>query len=587
MGTLLDYYGPMFSFKRLATLAGVLTLSCSCALADTAPPRARSPAVLEAELVYQILTSEISVQNGDVSSGYTLMLDAARKADDPKLYTRAVEIALAARSGESALSAATAWVKAFPTSSEANRYVLQILVGLNKTSETQDPIQRWLAALPVSERATAISSLQRFFNRSADKKLAARVVEKALNADLANPTTGPVAWAVIGQLRLNDDDKHGALDAMRRGATLDPQSQEVVLLALRLLDADTNAAEETVRRYLAGSPSPEIQMAYARRLLEERRYTEGYQRIQQLTKDRPDFADGWLVQGSLEFQDKKWDTAKSSLLRYLEVQASSGSTSTAPASERGQVQAYLLLSQIAEQGRRWDEAQDYLEKIDATQDAMRVLVRRAGILARQGKLEEGRALLRSSPERQPEDARAKLSAEAQLLRDFKQFEALFALLQEAVERAPEDAELIYDQAMAAERLGKLPEMEALLRRVIAIKPDYHHAYNALGYSLAERGLRLVEARQLIAKALELAPNDPYIEDSLGWVEFRSGNLEEALRLLTGAHKARPDAEIAAHLGEVLWALNRRSEAQATWKSALELSPENETLLETMQRFKVH
>jgi Flp pilus assembly protein TadD len=140
--------------------------------------------------------------------------------------------------------------------------------------------------------------------------------------------------------------------------------------------------------------------------------------------------------------------------------------------------------------------------------------------------------------------------------------------------------------MLAEKLNNLPEMERLLRQVIATKPDYHHAYNALGYSLADRGQRLPEARQLIQKALEFAPGDPFISDSLGWVEFRMGNKAEALRILEAAYKIRPDAEIAAHLGEVLWSAGERDKAQVIWKEGLLLNAENETLQETLKRLRV-
>jgi tetratricopeptide (TPR) repeat protein len=171
----------------------------------------------------------------------------------------------------------------------------------------------------------------------------------------------------------------------------------------------------------------------------------------------------------------------------------------------------------------------------------------------------------------------------QLLRDNKQYLDAYSVLASAAKDFPTDTDLAYDLAMAAEKIGKVEEMEKLLRQVIAAKPDYHNAYNALGYSLAERNTRLTEARALVAKALEFAPNDPYIVDSMAWVEFRSGNKQEALRLLQGAFKARPDAEIAAHLGEVLWSLEQQGQAKSIWKEGLALNPDNETLKETIQR----
>jgi Flp pilus assembly protein TadD len=180
----------------------------------------------------------------------------------------------------------------------------------------------------------------------------------------------------------------------------------------------------------------------------------------------------------------------------------------------------------------------------------------------------------------------KITAEVQLLRDSNQYKGAYELLSQAAERNSDDFDLLYDLAMVTERLGNLDEMERLLRRVIAGKPQYQHAYNALGYSLAQRNTRLPEARQLILKALEFSPDDPFITDSLGWVEFRSGNMAEALRILEGAFKARPDAEIAAHLGEVLWAMGRRDQAVNIWKEGAQINAENETLRETLKRVRV-
>jgi tetratricopeptide (TPR) repeat protein len=245
----------------------------------------------------------------------------------------------------------------------------------------------------------------------------------------------------------------------------------------------------------------------------------------------------------------------------------------------------LLLSQIAEQSQRLEEAENYLKRIDSTKDGLRVAVRRASLLARQGKMDDGRAIIRNAPETQESDERTKISAEVQLLRENRQFQTAYEVLVAAIARYPQDNDLVYDQAMMAEKLGKANEMEQLLRRLIASKPDYHHAYNALGFSLAERNVRLPEARQLVVKALELAPNDPFIVDSLAWVEFRSGNSAEALRLLQDAYKTRPDAEIAAHLGEVLWTQGKRDEALDMWKQGAALNPDNETLLETTLRLQ--
>jgi len=178
-------------------------------------------------------------------------------------------------------------------------------------------------------------------------------------------------------------------------------------------------------------------------------------------------------------------------------------------------------------------------------------------------------------------------AEVQLLRENGRATTAYELLGAAVQRSPQDHELLYDKALMAEKMGNYDAMERLLRRLIALKPDYHHAYNALGYSFAERNIRLAEARVLINKALEFAPQDPMIMDSLGWVEFRSGNNAEALKILQAAFQARKDADIAAHLGEVLWAVGQREQAVAVWREGLRLESDSETLTETLKRLKVN
>ncbi|HEY1392281.1 MAG TPA: tetratricopeptide repeat protein, partial [Methylibium sp.] len=249
-------------------------------------------------------------------------------------------------------------------------------------------------------------------------------------------------------------------------------------------------------------------------------------------------------------------------------------------------QVYLLLAQAAEQRRDYKAAEAWLNKIDNPAAALLVQSRRAAILAQQGKLAEARELIRKTPERSPDDARAKLVAEAELLRDTRHWREAYDTLGEAVKRTPEDTDLLYEQAMMAEKLDRMDDMERLLRRVIALKPEHQHAYNALGYSLADRNLRLPEARQLIVKALQLAPGDPFITDSLGWVEYRMGNRAEAARLLRQAYEAQPDAEIAAHLGEVLWVSGERDEARKVLREGRDKDAGNDVIKDTLARLKV-
>ena len=468
-------------------------------------------------------------------------------------------------------------------SKPATRLSQQILVGLNRLPETTEYIQSHLSALPEGDRRVAIINLARYLARAADKKQASATAQHALEAELAHASNGPAAWTTVGTLRLLAGDPEGALIAARNGAQLQITAVEPASLALALMATKGDAAENLVIRHLQAKTNSDIRMAYVRKLLDAQRFGEALEQAKNVTHYAPSMADGWLMRGSLEYQEQQWSASENSLKKYIELSQTVSSESAAEVQQRGVAQAYLLLSQMAENNQRLDEAQKYLNLIDSPQDNLRVQTRKAALLAKQGKLDEALALLQQAPEVQADDARLKITAQAQLLRDFKRFQAAYDVLSAGVKQYPQDMDLLYDLAMSAEKIGHLEEMESLLRKIIANKPDYHHAYNALGYSLADRAQRLPEAKQLIQKALEYSPNDPYILDSLGWVEFKSGNYDEALRILRSAFDAKPDPEISAHLGEVLWTLHRKDDALATWKAGLLLSTDNETLNDTMRR----
>lgn len=539
---------------------------------------------LDAQLFYQLLIGELNATAGEPAAAVSLVLDAARRTRDPQLYKRATDLALESRSGDAALASARAWRQAFPATSEAHRYVLQILLALNRVTESTEALKSLLEITPAAEREQTLAGVPRLYARVGDKKLAATAVEQALAPMLTANATAAPAWASIGRLRLAAGDSAGALDAARRAQAADKQSETPVLLALELMDAKTPQAEALVRSFLASprNGSPELRMAYARTLLDAQRHADASTQLQALVRDKPDNAQAWLVLGSLQAQENQASQAEASLQRYISLAQAQG-----PASEtaRGLAQAYLALAQLAEKRKDFKGAEAWLNKIDSAEAMTQAQTRRATLLGRQGRLQEGVALIRALPERRLGDSRNKLLAEVSLLREFKQFQPAYDLMTKAIAESPQDVELIYEQAMLAEKLNLLPDMERLLRQVIAIKPDYYAAYNALGYSLADRNVRLPEAKQLIQKALEFVPADPYIQDSLGWVEFRLGNRAEALRILEAAYKARPDAEIAAHLGEVLWTMGQRERAQAIWKEGLLLNAENETLQETLKRLR--
>jgi len=584
----MNYYDHM----RPSLLFTLLTACCITTHAQTvAPPEAAAAAAakssaLDGALFYQLLLGELNAQAQEPAAAFSLLLDAARKTGDEALFRRTVQIALRARSGDSALQAAKAWQEALPASQEANRFVLQILLNLNRLAQTQEPLRRLLALTPAQQRADSIWAIPSLYERASDKQLAATVVLKALSPLFSDPKLGATAWAAMGRLWMAAGNTAAALSAAEKAQTFATHQEHPAWLALSLMRAEVAQAESLVKNYLANSPSTEFRMAYAQTLLLAKRHVEALKELQNINQQQPDHAPATLLQGALNLEIGQLDAAQANFLRYLELIKTQTSAQTSVPAPRGISQAYLSLAQIALLRKDLAQAQDWLQRVDHPDDLLSAQLRRAGLMAQQGQLEAALTLIHRLPQRTAADARLKRSAEVQILRDQKLFTRARNVLETALADNPEDTEAVYELAMLAEKMDDLADMERLLRQLMVAKPDDPQAYNALGYSLADRDMRLPEARQLIEKALTLAPNDPFIVDSLAWVAFRMGQSDEALRLLRQAFGQKPDAEIAAHLGEVLWVTGQSDEARKIWREGLEINPDNETLKATLQRLRV-
>ena len=563
--------------------------------APQAAPEKIENSALNGPLFQQLLIGEIEVREGDLGAGYQLMLDAARRTKSEQLFRRATEIALQARAGDEALVAVNAWRLAIPGSLEALRYQVQLLVQLNRAAEVVEPLQALIKATPAGERNALMVALPRFFARSSDRTQAAQVVEQVLLPYADAPETRVAARVGIGRGWLGAINGEKALALAQSAHEMDRSAEAPAGLALEMMPG-TPAAEAIVKDHLAAKPdSNAVRLVYVRTLLASQRLVDATSQLETLTQNSPKLPQAWLTLGALHVQLREPGPATTALLKYVElVQAGdmpaptgANDDDTPPASkEDALTRGYLLLSQAADQQNDFKGAEAWLAKIDNPKRALEVQARRASLLAREGKVKEARELIRRLPEKTPEDARAKVLAEAQVLRDAKLWRDANDVLAQANKRFPDDADMIYEQSMMAEKLNRLADMERLLRRVIELKPDHQQAYNALGYSLAERNVRLPEARTLIQKALALSPGEPSITDSLGWVEYRLGNRDEAVRLLREAYRGQPDAEIAAHLGEVLWVTGQTDEARKVWREGRQRDEANDVLRETLARLRV-
>lgn len=574
--------------RRVITAAALLAVALQAQAQDdaitTAPAEAPTNSAMDAPLFYQLLIGEIELQNGQAGVAFQVLLDAARRTSDEELFKRVVNIAIQARAGDQALLAARAWAETVPTSTDALQSVVQLLSLMNKPAEVAQPLSALLRIAPAPQRPGFILALTRLFQRSPDPKSVLAGLGPVLRAQ-----TGPLKPAALyteARLSINAGENARALALTRELNQLAPDGDDAMQLAVDLMAAEPQA-ESLISARLQQKPEQHaLRQAYGRALIQAQRPAEAAREFRLLTEATPDNPAPWLALGAIELELKHPAAAEVALregLKRLDTPAA-GTDEEIKARANGRQQAWLMLSQAAEQRGDYKAAEAALQKVDS--GGLDVRYRRASLLAKQGKLAEARKLLQPAANAGDAEARAALLAEAQLMRDQRDYAASLGVLQAAAARFPGDTDLIYEQAMMTEKVGKFDEMETLLRKVIEIKPDYHHAYNALGYSLAERNLRLPEAKQLIEQALKLAPGEPFIVDSLGWVEFRLGNLTEAAKLLRQAHTGRPDAEIAAHLGEVLWASGAQDEARRVLADAAQRDPGNEALRETLDRLKV-
>ncbi|OIQ67968.1 beta-barrel assembly-enhancing protease [mine drainage metagenome] len=308
--------------------------------------------------------------------------------------------------------------------------------------------------------------------------------------------------------------------------------------------------------------------------------------LQSLKSHAPDYADAWLIGGALAMQSDQFEPAQSQLQHFLDLVNATPVAKQSPQIQRERSQAFFSMARIAQQRKDFKQADLWLQRVDSADDLLLAQIRRASLMAQQGQVDQAIELIQRQPERSGDDAQLKRSAEVQILRDQKLFERARDRLQTFISQNPDDLDLVYDLAMVDEKLGNFSEMESSLRALMLTRPADPQAYNALGYSLADRNTRLDEALELINKALQLSPGDPFITDSLAWAEFRRGNVAVALTLLQKVFKEKPDVEIAAHLGEVLWANNQHQQAIEVFKQGIKLNPENETLNQTLQRLRV-
>jgi tetratricopeptide (TPR) repeat protein len=561
--------------------------------ADTPPASAAPPALarpdgepeLTREIMYRLLVGDIAMQRGDVVVAARAYFEAARDTGSVALARRATEIGLATRQRVIALEAARLWSRLDPDA-ERPRQLVTALSAANATRAlemaatgipSREDLERALAEAAKSPEALADAFLEinRVLARNSDKVASFRVVE-ALARKYPEVPEAQLAIAHAGLITGLSDASiaAAATDAVERALVLRPGWDRAVILKAEIVGRKSpDTAIETLKAYLQQEPtSRPAAGALAQVYVEQKRYADARAVFEKLWAADKSNREVQYALAVLTLEMKDWTQAES-LFEDLRK---------ADFGETGAVEIYL--AQIAEETGRYQLAFERYRDVPDSERAWFAKLRAAAMLGKLKRMDEARRFLADLPAVTLEQRVQVRQAEAQLLRDAGDMAGAYAVLERSLVEHPDDPDLLYDIAMVAEKLDRLDVVEANLRRLIELKPDSPHALNSLGYTLVDRTPRTAEGLALIERALKLSPNDGFILDSMGWALFRMGKFDDAESYLRQALKARPDAEIAAHLGEVLWAKGDRDRAREVWQSQLKANPDNAVLLDTMRRF---
>lgn len=554
------------SLRRASLALAILFASLGAQAQEAAPPPTEG---LTSEFIFKYLVGEVAGQRGDIALASSVFFDLAKSTRDPRLAERAARAAVYGNQQQLAIRSAGLWAELDPDSVEAQQAMAQLLLSTGNLEDARPFLEKLLVANDT--RANGFLYLNGVLSRHPDKDAALALVQ-----DLAAPYPKQAeAKFAVAHMAFNAGQNELALQELGAAETLRPGWESAAALHGEILLRESpDKALAFFHSFLEKYPeTSNIRLTYAKLLVNEKKLDEArtqFTKLADAVQENPEMA---VVVGLLAGQLGDYAQADKYFKQALEH------------NYKEPEQLYLYLGQSAEKQKRNDQAYEWYKQVTSDELRFDAQLRIASLLASEKKLPEARKMLQALPNLTSEQQAVALQVEANLLVQEKQYAEAYAILDRAINTLPNTPEMIYDFAMLAEKVLRFDVMEQQLRKLITLKPDFAQAYNALGYTLADRNERLDEAAGLIEKALALSPDDHYILDSMGWVQYRRGMLNEAADYLRRAYSEKTDPEIAAHLGEVLWQQGKRDEAVKTWEEALRAHPDNEVLLNTTKKFR--
>lgn len=577
----------LFAMKyasRPSLLLTSLTVAVSLALATPVHAQAplSMPQINDRAVVMGILAAEFALQGGDIATAANTYYEVAKRSQDAKVAERAVDLLLRARRLDEAKEITALWQATDASAVRPSQIALALALNTQDQARAADAVNR-IAALPAETRDAAIMDVARqlaqFRDRDGAVKLATVFTERL-------PTLAESHYALaVASTGTSSSRINEAMLAIDRALTLKPNWPQAVAVKSRLLlarsatgknaAADRTAAVAVLESAIAANADArELRVLLARTQFDLENFADARKRFLDLADDGRDDAEEMRLSATLSsFQAKDWDVAEREFSESLST-------------DRGDPGAVLYyLARISENQKRWGEAVERFAQVPRGDRYWESQLRIAGALAQDKRLLQAMSHLRTLKPSTEIERISRAQTESNLWREsgdnIKAFEALDA----ALVTDADNADLLYESAMLAERIDRMAEAEKRLRRVITLQPERAHAYNALGYSFADRNVNLDEARTLIEKAHAIAPDDAAILDSMGWIAFRQGRPADAERYLRQAYEKFQDGEIAAHLGEVLWSMGRKDEARSVWRAQLQTQPDSDILKKTISRLE--
>lgn len=535
-------------------------------VAEPAPPPPDRE--IPSDTLYDLLVAEVAGHRSNYELALENYMTQARETRDVQVTARATHLAQYLGNADAVAEMSSLWLELEPKNPEPHFIYALTLARLGQSAEAFQQME--LSRDHDGQVAFTAIAAEALRHPEQQQQALMQEIERAL---VSHPADAELlmAKAIIQQ----NTDREGALVTARSARAAAPGLPQPIILEATLLQQMELSDEAMVllRDGLLQHPdNRRMRLLYAR-LLTKSDLPGAREQFEILAQQAPDDPDLIFSLGLINRELEQFDAAAEYFKQLLDM------------GER-ESEAHYYLGLLNLQGQDKDRATTHFKMVRPGQDFMPAMNQLAQIMLAEGRDSELRQFFADQRRHYPQAAAQIYILESEVLVQQEQYQAADLLLSEGIARYPSDTNLLYTRSLVAERHGDIGRAEADLRKIIAIDPSNTSALNALGYILSNHSDRYEEAQGLIEKALLLSPEDPTILDSMGWVHYRKGDLPQALDYLQQAYERYPDAEIAAHLGEVLWQLQRQQDALDIWAEGIERNPDHQVLLETIERFQV-